>query len=263
MATVQELYELWAGRAYADLEEALGHGLEPRGREWLFELFASLGPQPGQVVLDVGARNAEHTVRLVREHGLRGIALDPVPVHVQRLREAASGLDVEVLEAAVESMPLEDATVDWIWCRDVLVHVDLERGLAECARVLKPGGRMLAYVNVATERLEPGEAALLAEGVAAHNLDAAQIESVAAAAGFSTEQTIRLESEWRERMLEDGEWDGSDQLLRLSRLRRRERELSERFGTPAVTAYAAGRLWPIYHAIGKLSGVVYVWVRDA
>ncbi|HJU37457.1 MAG TPA: class I SAM-dependent methyltransferase [Gaiellaceae bacterium] len=261
MPTVQELYELWAGDSA--LEVDLGRSLDPRGREWLFELFASLGPQPGEIVLDVGARDAEHLVRLVREHGLRGIALDPVALHVERAREAATGLDIEVREAAIESMPLENASVDWIWCRDVLVHVDLEQGLAECARVLKPGGRMLAYANVATELLDPAEAALLAEGVAAHNLDAAEIEAAAASAGFSTEQTIRVDSEWRERMLEDGEWDANDQLLRLSRLRRRESELVERFGALPVNAYAAGRLWPIYHAIGKLAGVVYVWQGHA
>jgi SAM-dependent methyltransferase len=261
MPTVQELYELWAGESA--LEGELGQSLAPRGRDWLFELFASLGPQPGQVVLDAGARNAEHTTRLVREHGLRGIALDPVPVHVERAREAASGLDIDVVEAGLESMPLDDASVDWIWCRDVLAHVDLERGLAECFRVLKPGGRMLTFVSVATELLAPAEAALLAEGVAVRNLDAGEIEAAAASAGFSTEQTIRLESEWRERMLEDGEWDASDQLLRLSRLRRREPELVKRFGAMPVNAYVAGRLWPIYHAIGKLAGVVYVWGRDA
>jgi hypothetical protein len=122
---------------------------------------------------------------------------------------------------------------------------------------------MLAYVNVGTELLAPAEARLLAEGAAAYNLDAAAIEAAAAAAGFTTEQTIRVDSEWSERMLEDDEWDASDQLLRLSRLRRREAELVERFGASAVHAYLAGRLWPIYHLIGKLSGMVYVWRRSA
>ena len=78
---------------------------------------------------------------------MEGIALDPVP-------QAD-----DVLEGTIEELPLADASADWIWCRDVLVHVDVERGLAECARVLKPGGRMLAYVTLATDLLEPREAA--------------------------------------------------------------------------------------------------------
>jgi SAM-dependent methyltransferase len=263
VTSVRELYELWAGETYAELQEELSRRLDPRGRDWLFELFASLSPGAGQVVLDIGARDAEHTVRLVREHGLRGIALDPIPVHADRAREAARGLEIDVVEAGIESMPLDGESVDWIWCRDVLVHVQLEAGLAECARVLRPGGRMLAYVNVGTEFLAPDEAGLLAEGAAAYNLDATAIESAAADAGFTTEQKIQIDSEWRERMLEDGEWDASDQLLRLSRLRRRESELVERYGAPAVRAYLAGRLWPVYHAIGKLSGVVFVWKHSA
>jgi hypothetical protein len=40
MPTVQELYELWADES----------------------------ERPGQLVLDVGARNARHTIRLIREH---------------------------------------------------------------------------------------------------------------------------------------------------------------------------------------------------
>ena len=60
-------------------------------------------------------------------------------------------------------MPLADASVDWIWCRDVLVHVDVRRGLAECARVLRPGGAMVAHVTLATDELEPREAAEISE----------------------------------------------------------------------------------------------------
>ena len=40
MVSVQELYELWAGES--ELDARLKQSLEPRGTEWLFELFASL-----------------------------------------------------------------------------------------------------------------------------------------------------------------------------------------------------------------------------
>lgn len=265
MGSVRELYELWAGESELDAE--LSRSLDPRGTEWLFDLFASLDPQPGQLLVDVGARDARHTIRLVREHGLRGVALDPLPRHVALAREAiaAAGLDSEldVREAPIESIPLPDASVDWIWCRDVLVHVDVTRGLAECARILAPGGRMVAYVTLATELLEPREAAWLADALALvpASLEAERIESAAANAGLEQVTDVRLGGEWRERMIEDSSWDAADALLRLSRLRRQQPELVATFGAAAVDAYAGGQLWGIYQLLGELCPTVYVWKR--
>ena len=82
MTSVQELYgELWAGEK--DLDQELAQSFDPRGTESLFAMFAALGPRAGQLVVDVGARDATHTIRLVRDHGLRAVALDPVPLHVE------------------------------------------------------------------------------------------------------------------------------------------------------------------------------------
>ena len=266
--SVQQLYgELWADDTPVDLE--LERSLEPRGTDWLFELFASLGPKPGELVVDVGARDARHTIRLVREHGLRAIALDPVPLHAERARAAVAdaGLTdaVEIVEAGMEDMPIADGAADWIWCRDVLVHVDLTPGFAECARILRPGGRMVAYVTLATELLEPPEAARLFASVAIvpESADPTNVESRAAAAGLELVSSTRLGGEWRERMIEDGSWDPGDDLLRLSRLRRREAELVERHGEADVAARAADKLWGVYQLIGKLCPTVFVWERSA
>src|SRR5205085_10225927 len=152
------------------LRDELGRSLDPRGVDWLFEVFAALGPRPGDLVLDAGARDAVHAVRLVREHGVRAVALDPFPLHCElardRIAEAELTGQIDVVEAAIEKMPFEDSSFDWIWCRDVLVHVHARQGLAECARVLRPGGALLAYVTVATERLEPREAEELVAALA-------------------------------------------------------------------------------------------------
>jgi SAM-dependent methyltransferase len=263
--SARELYELWAGES--GLEPTLARSLDPRGTDWLFELFAALGPKPGQRLVDVGARDARHAIRLVQEHGLQAVALDPVPRHVELAREAIAeaGLagEVEVVEAAIESMPLPDASADWIWCRDVLGHVDVTRGFAECARVLAPGGSMVAYVTVATGLLEPLEAATLAQAVALvpESLDPERIAAAAADAGLTLTDRIELGGEWRERMIEEGAWDASEALLRLSRLRRMRPELVDEFGAPAVDSYAGGQLWGVYQMLGKLDPTVYVWER--
>src|SRR5205085_10187239 len=186
VATVQELYELWAAESKlrAELKESLG----PRGRDWLFEVFAELGPVEGQLVVDAGARDARHAIRLVREHRLRAVALDPVPLHCELARKAIAEAEltseIEVVEAPIESMPFADASVDWIWCRDVLVHVDVRRGLAECARVLRPGGALVAYVTLPTARLEPRERAELVDAAAIASFDAEDVEAEAGDAGL-------------------------------------------------------------------------------
>jgi SAM-dependent methyltransferase len=260
--TIEQLYgEIWADESPA-LDAELERSLNPRGTEWLFEAFAALGPQSGELVVDVGARDAKHAIRLVQKHGLRAIALDPVAHHVELARRAVAeaGVDVEVLRAGIEAMPIDDGVADWIWCRDVLVHVDVARGFAECARVLRPGGQMLAYVTCATDLLEPREAQWLFEAVAVvpESTDPAVIEARAADAGLQLVSKTKLGSEWRERMLEDRTWSANEALLRLSRLRRTRTDLEE----PRVAAYAADKVWGIYQLLGKTCPTVYVWTSS-
>src|SRR5918912_1480164 len=109
---------------------------------------------------------------------------DPAAGDGRRLMPAVEELYGEIW-AAVEALPLADGAADWIWCRDVLPHVRLAEGFAECARVLRPGGRMLAYVTLATEDLEPREAARLFDRVAVRpeSMDPAAVEAAAADAG--------------------------------------------------------------------------------
>jgi ubiquinone/menaquinone biosynthesis C-methylase UbiE len=265
MTSVEQLYEIWSRDS--ELRDALAQSLDPRGFDWLFELFASLGAKPGQVLADVGCRDAKHAVRLVREHSLHAYAIDPLPLHVEKSKAEvdAAGVDVTVLQGAIESLPLDDESVDWIWCRDVLVHTDVRRGLAECARVLRAGRRMVAYVTLPTDRLEPRERELLVTTTALNPnaFDRKNVESAARDAGFAQIAVHRLQGEWREWMIESGTWEGSDSLLLLSRLQRREDEFVDTYGRAAVDAVRGGHLWGVYQMIGKLCPTVYVWERRA
>jgi SAM-dependent methyltransferase len=269
MPSVQELYELWASDGYAELKESLGQSLDPRGSDWLLELFAELGPAEDELVLDIGARDGAGAIELARAHGLRAVALDPVPLHCERARQAVAdaGLTdaVEVVEGSIESLPLADSSVDWIWCRDVLVHVDARRGLSECARVLRPGGAMIAYVTLASDRLEPREAAEIAElaAIVPESFTPAGIEAAAEEAGLATRRVERIGSEWRERRIEDGDVDTAAGLLAIARLDRQRPELVTRFGAEAVDVARNGFLWGVYQMIGKLEPTVYVWEHGA
>ena len=249
MPSVRELYELWADDA--ELLQALHRSLEPRGADWLFEAFAALGPRRGDVVLDVGARDGRHSRELAQRYGVEPIAIDPVPQHP------------EVRMGTVEALALADASVDWIWCRDVLVHVDAPRALGQCARVLKPGGAMLAYVTLATDRLEPEEEARLGGmlALAPSGFHREPLEAAARAAGLVQRSIDALGTEWRERMLEEGTWNATEDLLSLARLHRTRDALVERHGEAAVDAAEGGLTWGLYQVLGKLCPTVFVWER--
>src|SRR5262245_9871644 len=62
-----------------------------------------------------------------------------------RRRAAVAGSRAQLEQASVESLPFPDATFDAVRTERVLMHVaDPARGLAEIARVTRPGGRVVA-----------------------------------------------------------------------------------------------------------------------
>jgi SAM-dependent methyltransferase len=269
MISPDELYgELWAADQ-SEIEAELTRSLHPRGLDSLYDEFARLGVGAEHVVLDAGARDAAHAVKLVRRFGCRVVAVDPIPLHSERARKRIDdeglGDHIEFAEATLESLPFDDESFDYIWCRDVLNHVELDRGLPECKRVLRTGGSMLVYQTFATPALEPAEAQRLSAGTANRpaNMSPDFFEECAVNAGFNVVRGERLDGEWRERMLEDGSWDAVADLLALSRLKRREPELVERFGGAAVEAERGGLVWGIYQILGKTCPTIYVLERRA
>jgi ubiquinone/menaquinone biosynthesis C-methylase UbiE len=267
--TVEQLYgELWADEDPAFAAE-LDRSLNPRDPDVLYELFARFQPGPDQLVLDVGARDATFAVELVRRFGCRAVAVDPIPRHAALARAtiAEAGLSdrIAVEQAGIEALPLADAAVDHVWCRDMLNHVDLPRGLAECRRVLRPDGGMLVYQTFATELLEPREAERLfrAMAIVPANMDDAFFEATARAAGLSIELKDAIDSEWRERWVEEGSRKELDALLKLARMRRNRDALVARFGEARYEAAFGGALWGIYQLLGKLRPTVYLLRRPS
>jgi ubiquinone/menaquinone biosynthesis C-methylase UbiE/DNA-binding transcriptional ArsR family regulator len=75
----------------------------------------------------------------------RVIAVDASAAMVQAARKRLSGLDnIELRRGELEALPIDDGRLDAATLMLVLHHVpEPERALAEIARVLKPGGRVL------------------------------------------------------------------------------------------------------------------------
>jgi ubiquinone/menaquinone biosynthesis C-methylase UbiE len=118
--------------------------------------------RPGDTVLDLGCGAGIDSILAARRTGPRGrvIALDFLPEMLERTRAAAAeaGLEnVETLEGEMEAIPLPDSSVDCVISNGVLnLSPRKARALAECARVLRPGGELcVADVTVEDEELPP------------------------------------------------------------------------------------------------------------
>ncbi|TML57935.1 MAG: class I SAM-dependent methyltransferase [Actinobacteria bacterium] len=110
-------------------------------REFAFEAVAEVAPQR---VLEVGGGEGELAERIRGELGAEVIAMDQSErmVEIQR----SKGIDARVGD--VQTLPFADGEFDVVLAAWMLYHVpDLDRGLAEIARVLKPSGRLVAVTN--------------------------------------------------------------------------------------------------------------------
>ena len=126
--------------------ERMNRFQEPEARA----LIADLGLAPGSRGLDVGCGVGLYALWLAEAVGPRGrvIGIEPGAERVEAARAlvgAALGdgrLEFRAGDAAALAFP--DASFDWVWCGDVLHHVqDTQGALKEMIRVLRPGGLLV------------------------------------------------------------------------------------------------------------------------
>jgi SAM-dependent methyltransferase len=216
------------------------------------------------VVLDAGCRDGAHLIRLVRAHAVVGAGIEPVAIHVERARAAvaAAGLEehIQIVHGTLEACTYPDAFFDFVWCRDVLEQVEpLVPAVQQMARVLKPDGRMLVYTTVATDLLEPGEAAMLKHhlGNVEPNLVERTIEAAFDSAGLDIEDKDVIGTEWRE-YAEERTQPVSRALLQLARLRRQRESIVAHHGEDIYRHVEANLHWEAFQLLGKLRSIVYI-----
>jgi SAM-dependent methyltransferase len=113
----------------------------PDARDRLLQLLHKARPKR---LLEVGCGWGELAARIERELGCEVVAVDLSPRMVELARKR--GVDARV--ADVEELPFENARFDCAVAAWMLYHLaDLDRGLAELARVLRTGGRLFAITN--------------------------------------------------------------------------------------------------------------------
>lgn len=256
---------------YPRIEEAfqaaLDESLDPRGPESLFDVVRSLGVPAGGTAVDVGCGEGEEAIRLAQELGVHVVGIDPIARQVELARAAAdeAGLSPTTVRFEVgvaEVIPLDDASVDLVWCKEALMFTDLGAAFAEFARVLRPDGVGFVYQVFTGPRMSDAEAALFWEGDLAYGNARSQrpadVEAAITAAGLEVRQRVDFAGEWGE-YAQEQRGAGGRRLVHAARLLRDPDRYIERFGEDNYRIMLGDCLWHVYRMIGRLEGVAFVF----
>jgi len=113
----------------------------PDPRDVLWETIVGVEPRR---VLEVGGGDGWLSARLRDELGCDVTFVD----QSERMVELAAARGLEAQVGDVEELPFPDASFDTAIAAWMLYHVhDIDRGLSELARVLEPGGHLIANTN--------------------------------------------------------------------------------------------------------------------
>jgi SAM-dependent methyltransferase len=136
---VREEYASETRLAARKAAHALGEG--PDARELALVAVAECTPRR---VLEVGPGEGELAARMRDELGCEVVAID----QSERMVELTRRRGVDARLGDVQDLPFAEAQFDCAVAAWMLYHVpDIDRALSELARVLRPGGRLVAVTN--------------------------------------------------------------------------------------------------------------------
>ena len=130
-----ESYERWRRSRLGRITDALEERL----------ILDLLGPVDGLDVLDLGCGDGDMASRFERLGArVTGLDADPRMLTAARRRAEIESMEFALVLGRVEALPFPDASFDRVVAVTVLCFVrDVDRAIAEMARVLKPGGTLL------------------------------------------------------------------------------------------------------------------------
>jgi SAM-dependent methyltransferase len=145
--------EYWTTQAGDYVAPARRHWASDEPTWGIYEIpetdIGALPDVDGLDAIELGCGTAYWSAWLARR-GARPVGVDVTPAQLATARElqAEHGLEFPLIEASAEAVPLPDASFDLafseygasLWCRP-------EAWIAEAARLLRPGGRLVFLTN--------------------------------------------------------------------------------------------------------------------
>ena len=139
-AAEAERFRAFERRRHDTLAASYDGFFTPVTMQAIAPLIAAAGVTAGASMLEVACGTAA-VAAAAQALGAKASATDLSPVMVQLAKERHPGIDAR--EADVEHQPFADGTFDAVVCSFGFGHFPYpERAAAECARVLKRGGRL-------------------------------------------------------------------------------------------------------------------------
>lgn len=267
--TSEDVYTQQVGDLYDEADKTNN----PISRDLLLDLVADNGVNENSLVLDIGCANGGLSRQLLAKTNctIEGVELLPLLVDMgnkenQELRVAGK---FKIQQGGMSNIPFEDNHFDFVFCSDVIGLVeDLDVAFKECARVLKPDGKMLVYAtSFKTDRMSESEAEFLGKTLGGDRGTLLTVSETEAAISkhFKINEKRIIGSQFGQKAIEKQGADSEavKNLLKIARLQTWPEKYIEKYGEKTYQIVLGEVMWSPFILLGKLEPTVFVVQRHS
>jgi SAM-dependent methyltransferase len=150
----------WQIGVWNDMAEVYVREIDARFRSVVDHVLERAALKPGERILDLGTGTGAVALssapRIAPDGHVIGVDISPEMLTLARARAAGAGLaNISFAEGRAEALPAKSSSQDVVLASLSLMYViDRAAAAREIARVLKPGGRLIAAVWAGPERAD-------------------------------------------------------------------------------------------------------------